>query len=130
MQLGRDDWEKEDDIGTSTLATQGASGRTGTRVTGVSVPRTMTGCEHVRGGLCKLHGPGAKKKVRPIRVTIQGPDGREVVKIKKKTFYTCDVGEGGTRLLQTRLSFSGKDAKTVERDQKGYLGPDDDSVGQ
>ena len=55
---------------------------------------------------------------------------RELVKIKKKTFYTCDVGEGGTRLLQTRLSFSGKNAKTVERDQKGYLGLDDDSVGQ
>ena len=129
---------KEDDIGTSTLAvpattTLGDGERTGGRISGVRVPRTMTGCVHKRGGLCELHGPGAKKRVRPIRVVVKGPDGKDVVKIKQKTFYTCDVGEGGTRLLQTRLSFGGRVTRTIERDQKGYLGNDDiedDSVGQ
>ena len=103
------------------------------RATGVSVPGSMKECQHARGGVCRVHGPGAKKKFRPVRVTVFGQDGKEVTRIKQKSYYTCDVGTGGTRLLQTRLSFirDTTTRKVEKRDQKGYLGPDcDDTVGQ
>ena len=54
-----------------------------------------------------LHGPGARRRVRPIMRTVQLPRGgsrRQVV--RRETFYTCDLIPGGrNRMRQTLLSF-------------------------
>ena len=73
-------------------------------------------CVHDKDGVCSIHGPGAVRKHKPgKKVTILGPDGRPTFKMTKKYFYTCDVGEGGRRLKQTRISFGIPDASRTGR---------------
>ena len=70
---------------------------------GTSTPAKMTDemtCVHKKGGICLLHGPGAKLRWKPI-----GPKIVTYVNGKKKTsynkdyFYVCDLGllGGGER---------------------------------
>ena len=81
-------------------------------------------CKHSAGGVCTIHGPGAKRKFKPVRVTTIGPDGLPVSKIKRKNYYKCYVGEGEERLRQTKISFGGLlDTRRGGRmDKQGSLG--------
>ena len=72
-------------------------------------------CQHLRGGVCILHGPGAKMKYKPKMTVTTGPDGKKIRTMTKEHYYQCDlappsplvVGEGGRggKLRQTQLSF-------------------------
>ena len=61
-----------------------------------------------------------------------GEDGQPKKVRRKRTWFQCDVGVNGGILKQPKLSFGGvKTTKKVgTRDNKRYLGKDDDSVGQ
>ena len=61
-----------------------------------------------------------------------GEDGQPKKVRKKRTWFQCDVGVNGGWLRQPKLSFGGGKAvrKVGNRDNKRYLGKDDDTVGQ
>ena len=63
-------------------------------------------CVHKKGGVCTIHGPGAKLKWRPSWVTIQGPDGVARREYERFYWYECDLMPGGRggRARQSRLS--------------------------
>ena len=53
-----------------------------------------------------MHGRGAKRYFRPISKKMTGPDGRVYYDVKKKMYYSCDLGPmRGGKLRQARLSF-------------------------
>ena len=81
-------------------------------------------CRHSEEGVCMIHGHGAKKMFKPVRMTKTGPDGLPVSKIKRKNYYKCYVGEGEGRLRQTKISFGGLlDTRRGGRmDKQGSLG--------
>ena len=59
------------------------------------------------GGVCDIHGPGAKYHWRPIKKEdqVMGPDG----KVKKRFYYwVCKLGPKGRGILrQQKLQFGG-----------------------
>ena len=71
---------------------------------------------HSRGGVCSLHGPGAKYRWRPKgenRIVVDA-NGRKKTTFDKEYFWACDLApSGGKKLTQTRLSFK----KTPSRSQ-------------
>ena len=90
-------------------------------------------CSHDKDGVCSIHGPGAVWKHKPgKKTTTIGPDGRTKYKMTKEYFWLCDVGEGGKRLKQTKLSFGTPDASREGRmrDKQGYLGKRNATQGQ
>ena len=80
-------------------------------------------CEHKKGGVCVLHGPGAKLRWKPI-----GPKIVTYVNGKKKTsynkdyFYVCDLGllGSGKTMKQTMLSLLA--VKTTDSEDDTVLG--------
>ena len=81
-------------------------------------------CRHSEEGVCTIHGIGAKKMFKPVRMTKTGPDGLPVRRMTRKTNYKCDGGMGGGRLRQTKLSFGGllETRRGGRRDKQGSLG--------
>ena len=75
-----------------------ANHRAGTGVVGgKATPRR---CKHAKGGVCDVHGPGAKLRWKPI---IKG-EGDPWDKTKEY-FYVCDLTKNAKKWKQTRLSF-------------------------
>ena len=66
-------------------------------VGGKATPRR---CKHAKGGVCAVHGPGAKLRWKPI---IKG-EGYPWDKTKEY-FYVCDLTKNAKKWKQTRLSF-------------------------
>ena len=89
-------------------------------------------CVHDELGTCSIHGPGAKEMFRGYWAIEAGEDGQPKKVRKKRTWFQCDVGVNGGWLRQPKLSFGGGKAarKVGNRDNKRYLGKDDDTVGQ
>ena len=81
---------------------------------GKETPETPQRCTHSKGGVCSLHGPGAKWCWKPIPVGRRkpGPSGKLIT---KEYFWRCDVGLTGRKLKQTRISFGG----TVDDERRG-----------
>ena len=61
---------------------------------------------HLKGGICTIHGPGAKRKWEPAPRTILGPDGEMIREYRRRYWYECDLAPGGRgrRLRQLKLS--------------------------
>ena len=58
-------------------------------------------CTYQKGGVCSIHGSGAKLRWKPI--------GRKVVgqEMKRKTWYECrDPNKKGKKLKQSKLTLS------------------------
>ena len=89
-------------------------------------------CTHDDQGYCSIHGPGAREMFKGYWSIETGEDGQPKKVRRKRTWFQCDVGVNGGILKQPKLSFGGvKTTKKVgTRDNKRYLGKDDDSVGQ
>ena len=80
-------------------------------------------CEHKKGGICLLHGPGAKLRMRPIGPKIVSyVNGRKKTSFEKEYFYVCDLGPmgSGKKLKQTKLSFLAM--KTTDGGDNAILG--------
>ena len=59
-------------------------------------------CSYTKGGVCRIHGPGAKYRWRKLTTPIRGPDGRLV---RRQYYWECRPGPSGRRnLRQTTLS--------------------------
>ena len=43
------------------------------------------------GGVCVLHGPGAKMKYKPVMTVTTGPDGKKSRVMKKERYFACDL---------------------------------------
>ena len=60
-----------------------------------SLPAMMTDgmpCQHKKGGVCVLHGPGAKLRWKPVGLKIVTyENGRKKTTINKKYFNVCDL---------------------------------------
>ena len=92
-------------------------------------------CVHGRGGVCSIHGPGAKKKWRPLGKTrVMGDDGELRWKSNREVYYVCaEVGEGvgrggeNNRLTQLTLKFNqGVDSSGDEDTNIGGRGARED----
>ena len=63
-------------------------------------------CIHTRDGVCSLHGPGATRYWKPVRVRKRGADGSISTEMKRRPYHVCDLGPRGRgRLRQSRLGF-------------------------
>ena len=62
-------------------------------------------CVHAKGGICDIHGPGAKYTWRPIFIKETGPDGKTTMVKSKEWFYVCDISQDNKKLKQTKISF-------------------------
>ena len=63
-------------------------------------------CEHTRDGVCSLHGPGAKRYWKPVRMRKREADGSITTEVKRRPYHVCDLGPRGRgRLRQSRLGF-------------------------
>ena len=69
------------------------------RVVGHGVIAGM--CSYTKGGICSQHGPGAKRKWRPV----SRGDGGVWDKNNKRYYYVCDLSMSARKLKQTKLSF-------------------------
>ena len=84
-------------------------------------------CVYNKKGRCKEHGDGARKIMKPIITTEEGPDGKVIRKLTKKQSWRCDLGPNGDKkLTQTRLSFDRTPLRVNRVDggdtQQGNLG--------
>ena len=71
----------------------------GTRVDGKD-------CVHTAGGVCNIHGEGARLTWKVVVKKTIGPGGRVIRKKDgRKYFYVCDIGPRGHAMKQTRISF-------------------------
>ena len=62
-------------------------------------------CTYRKGGVCDIHGPGAKYHWKPIRNPVPGPDGKLLT---RRYYWVCEIGpKGRGKLRQTKLSFGG-----------------------
>ena len=82
-----------------------------------------------------LHGPGAKRKWRPIMKRKRGPDGNYSLRMHKETYYECTpamMGGGKERkMTQTKLSFGPMERRKKGEDTtQGYLGEKNATAGQ
>ena len=67
----------------------------------------MEECQHSRGGVCHLHGPGASLHWRPARRTGRGRGRGGSNGYRREYYYSCDLGPRGRgRLRQSSLSFA------------------------
>ena len=84
------------------------------QVGGEGHPVTPQRCTHSMGGVCSIHGPGAKWCWKPIPVGKRkpGPNGKLVT---KEYYWRCDVSMTGKKLKQTRISFG----KTLNDEKRG-----------
>ena len=89
----------------------GSKTRTKKLMSGVKIKlNDDRGCQHLQGGTCLLHGPGAKLRYKITVSTSTGPDGKVVKTKERHYFYTCDVapvvvgGVKGGKLKQTQVS--------------------------
>ena len=70
---------------------------------------SASGCTYTRGGICSIHGPGAKRKWRPVR-----GEGGAWDKTTKKHYYVCDLSMSARKLKQTKLLFEPVSSPRVE----------------
>ena len=62
-------------------------------------------CEHKKGGICTIHGAGAKLKWRPATKGTRGRGGaRGKWDGQREYFYACDLGPTGNVMKQKKLS--------------------------
>ena len=89
-----------------------------------------TECQYEVGGVCKLHGPGAIEKYKPVMTDTVGPDGRKKLVMTKEWFYVCDLAptgdamKRGGKLKQTQLTFlkAPLDSDVTATDTQGEAG--------
>ena len=56
--------------------------------------------------MCSLHGPGAKRYWKPVRMRKREADGSITTEVKRRPYHVCDLGPRGRgRLRQSRLNF-------------------------
>ena len=72
-----------------------SGGRGSTDARGTPAPDVKKKCQYWRGGNCKEHGPGARKKFKPAFKKTVSPGGSVTKKYYQKTYYECDVAPGG-----------------------------------
>ena len=79
------------------------------------IKKEETVCTYYRGGICRIHGRGARRTWKKIIRTVLGPGGKPEMREVRQTSYVCDLGPGGvTKLRQTTLSGLLKTTTTVE----------------
>ena len=91
-------------------------------------------CSYTRGGICHLHGPGARRMWRPARRGARGRHGEDYTRVYS---YVCDLGPRGRGLRQATLSFGRTTLPGVTRRQEerqrdtkqGELGDDTPTGG-
>ena len=73
-------------------------------------------CVYAKGGICAKHGPGAKRKWRPV----SRGEGNSWT---KEYYFVCDISGNDKKMKQTRLSFSDMTSPRVGalRSQRGSL---------
>ena len=64
---------------------------------------TTRACRYTKEGVCKKHGPGAKRLFRPVKASTPQPRGKKTV---MKYFWVCETGHRGGVLRQSKLTFS------------------------
>ena len=96
---------------------QGVTATPSPRTAGVT--RGREACIHAKGGVCAVHGPGAKRGWRPVVEWVMGPRGKMIKQYTKKreTYYLCDVDRNGLVRRQARLSFTGGDIEVEDNPQ-------------
>ena len=82
---------------------------------GEGLPVTPQRCTHSKGGVCSVHGPGAKCCWKPIPVGRRIP-GPNVKMVTKEYYWRCDVNRAGKKLKQTRILFG----RNVNDERRGY----------
>ena len=107
--------------------TEGGAGRQAEpvldRMSGASTSHHSTSapqsgsCVHARGGVCTIHGPGAKLRWRfGGKETERDKDGQLKTTARRIYFYVCNPGQqgggGGKKLTQTRLSLGDSEVLT------------------
>ena len=78
---------------------------------------------HAKGGVCTIHGPGAKLRWRfGGKETERDKDGVLKTTARRIYFYVCNPGQqgggGGKKYTQTRLSSFIQKRKTTAGDQE------------
>ena len=80
-------------------------------------------CVYLKGGICDQHGPGAKRRWRLRKketINLVGAGVKTVM--TREYYYTCDVGPGGKKNIQTRLfplKTAPKGRRVEDRDDTG-----------
>ena len=67
---------------------------------GVSQEEGVKKCSYTKGGVCGVHGPGAKYRWKPVTNPVPGPDGRLV---RRHYYWECRPGPKGRRNLRQSL---------------------------
>ena len=75
-------------------------------------------CSYKKGGVCVIHGPGAREHWRPIRDPVPGPSGKLIT---RQYYWVCpkeEIGPKGRGILrQSKLSFGGMRRQSDNRDE-------------
>ena len=75
-------------------------------------------CSYRKGGICVIHGPGAREHWRPIRDPVPGPSGKLIT---RQYYWVCPKEEMGPKgrgiLRQSKLSFGGMRRQSDNRDE-------------
>ena len=67
-------------------------------------------CTYQKGGICDIHGGGAKLRWKPVGKKVVGKE------LKRITWYECkDIGTNGKKLKQSRITL----AKASKDDNQG-----------
>ena len=63
------------------------------------LPTLQGHCVHSRGGVCTLHGPGAKERWRPKgeKKIVVDKNGKKRTTFDKEYFWVCDLTPRGGR---------------------------------
>ena len=84
-------------------------------------------CTHLGGGVCQTHGPGARRRWRPVSRTTTLPGGGVRRIVERLYFYECDLvpnRRGGvmTAGRQRLLSFAAQQADARRGDHDNTSG--------
>ena len=82
-------------------------------------------CTYSKGGVCRVHGGGAKLHYKLVSTPKPGPNGKPFYELKKTGFYTCDLGpKTGMKLRQPLLSFDAMNrgrGKNIQKEGKNFM---------
>ena len=116
--------EKATEVGAGIQAEPVQDRMSGPSTSHHSTPAPQSGsCVHARGGVCTIHGPGAKLRWRfGGKETDRDKDGQLKTTAKRIYFYVCSPGQqgggGAKKWTQTRLSSFVQKRKTTAVDQE------------
>ena len=72
-------------------------------------------CTYQKGGVCDIHGAGAKLRWKPVGKKVVGQD------LKRITWYECkDLSRNGKKLIQSKITLAKKDENRNQGVEDGH----------